>query len=93
MAKTVLNIKKWGNNLGVRLPARITTEAGLHENQQVELRVENEVVIISPVPEEKLSLEQRLKRFDLKRHGGEAIVTGRIRGATSGQVPRDPGFY
>ena len=78
MSKTILNIKKWGNNLGVRLPARITTEAGLHEDQQVELRVENGLVIISPVPKEKLSLEQRLKRFDPKLHGGETMATGQI---------------
>ena len=78
MTRTILNIKKWGNNLGVRLPIRIITEAGLHENQQVELRVENELVIISPVPKEKLSLEQRLKSFDTKRHGGEAMVTDQI---------------
>ncbi len=78
LTKTVLNIKKWGNNLGVRLPAKIATEAGLHEDQQVELRVENELVIISPVPTVKLSLEQRLKRFDPKRHGGEAMVTDQI---------------
>ena len=78
LSKTILNIKKWGNNLGVRLPARITAEAGLHEDQRVELRVENELVIISPVPKEKHSLAQRLKRFDPKRHGGETMATDQI---------------
>lgn len=75
---TVLSIKKWGNNLGVRLPAKVATEAKLHIDQQVEIRVEKGSVIISPVSNENLTLEQRLKQFDPDRHGGEAMASKHI---------------
>lgn len=35
MTSTVLNIKHWGNNLGVRLPAAIASAAHLHADQRV----------------------------------------------------------
>jgi len=81
MTDTFLDLKHWGNNLGVRLPAAIARAAHLHADQRVRITVEGERVIITPVREDTLTLEQRLARFDPDRHGGEAMRTDERLGA------------
>ena len=75
MTEVVLDIKQWGNNLGVRLPAAVAREAHLHVDQRVRISVEGAQVVITPVTEVHLTLEQRLARFDPARHGGEVMTT------------------
>jgi antitoxin MazE len=70
-----LGLKQWGNNLGVRLPVSIARAAHLHVDQQVRVAVEDGRVIITPVEDQHMNLEQRLARFDPTRHGGEVMVT------------------
>ena len=48
MAEAVLDIKQWGNNLGVRLPATVAREAHLHDDQRMRVSVEGDQVIITP---------------------------------------------
>ena len=81
MTEVVLDIKQWGNNLGVRLPAAIAREAHLHAHQRVRLSVANGDIIITPVLDEPLTLEQRLSHFDPARHGGEVMTTAQTLGA------------
>ena len=78
MAEAVLDIKRWGNNLGVRLPVGIAREAHLHADQRIRVAVENGRVVITPLEREQLTLEQRLARFDPVRHGGEAMPTAAV---------------
>ncbi len=78
MAEALLDIKHWGNNLGVRLPAAVARAARLHVDQRVRIEVEGGRVVITPLRDEPLSLEQRLARFDPARHGGEAMVTNAV---------------
>ncbi len=73
-AETVLGIKQWGNNLGVRLPVTVARAAHLHVDQKVRVAVEDGRVIITPVDEGSLTLEERLARFDPARHGGELMA-------------------
>lgn len=79
--EAVLDVKQWGNNLGVRLPVRVARAANLHVNQKVRIEVEDGRVVITPVDNEGLSLEQRLALYDPKRHGGEAMVAAEPVGA------------
>lgn len=82
MTEVMLDIKQWGNNLGVRLPAAIAREAHLHAHQRVRVSVTDGLITITPVLlEEPLTLEQRLANFDPTRHGGEAMGTGKRLGA------------
>jgi antitoxin MazE len=81
MAEAVLDIKQWGNNLGVRLPAAVAREARLHVDQRVRVTVEGNQVVITPVDGSRLTLEQRLAAFDPKRHGGERMTTKGALGA------------
>lgn len=73
-AEALLDLKQWGNNLGVRLPAVVARAAHLHVNQRVRIVVEDGRVIITPVDDASLTLEQRLALFDPDRHGGEAMA-------------------
>ncbi|MHB1619344.1 MAG: AbrB/MazE/SpoVT family DNA-binding domain-containing protein [Sulfuricella sp.] len=78
MVEATLDIKQWGNNLGVRLPAAVARAAHLHADQRVRVSVENDRVVITPVTDAPLSLEQRLACFDPVRHGGELMVSQAI---------------
>lgn len=78
MTVAVLDIKQWGNNLGVRLPAAVAREAHLRVDQRVRVSVEGRQVVITPVDDTPLTLEQRLALFDPARHGGEAMASQRI---------------
>jgi antitoxin MazE len=73
MTEAVLDIKQWGNNLGVRLPAAVARAAHLHVDQRVRISVEDGTIVIRPVGEVAQTLEQRLARFDPVRHGGEVM--------------------
>ena len=70
--ETRLIIKKWGNNLGVRLPATIASEAHLHAGQEVRLSVEPVSIIAN------LTLADRLNLFDPALHGGEVMAAERV---------------
>ena len=75
MTEAVLDIKQWGNSLGVRLPAAIARQARLRVDQRVRISVEAGQVVIRPVMDVPLTLEQRLALFDPARHGSEAMTT------------------
>jgi antitoxin MazE len=77
MAQTevVLGLKQWGNNLGVRLPMAVARAAHLHVDQKVRVAVEEGHVVITPLDDTSLTLEQRLALFDPVRHGDEVMVT------------------
>ena len=81
MVEAVLDLKKWGNNLGVRLPAAVVREAQLHVDQRVRVSVEGDLVVIRPFVISRLTLEQRLDVFDPKRHGGEKMPASQTLGA------------
>lgn len=78
MAEAVLDIKQWGNNLGVRIPAAVAREARLTVDQRVRVSVEGRQVIITPVIDAPQTLEERLALFDPARHGGEVMVSPRM---------------
>ncbi len=79
MSETVLDIKRWGNSLGVRLPAAVARAAHLHADQRVRVTVEDGRVVIVPAPEARPTLEDRLACYDPAHHGGEAMATtGRV---------------
>jgi len=81
MTEVTLDIKQWGNNLGVRLPATIAREAHLHAHQRVRIAVVDGQIIITPMPDKPLTLEERLNAYDPERHGGELMTTTQRLGA------------
>ena len=77
----VLDLKQWGNNLGVRLPVAVARAAHLYVDQRVQIAVEGNRVVITPMADTPLTLEQRLVCFDPARHGGEVMATDEPQGA------------
>ena len=74
MTEATLDIKPWGNNLGVRLPAAVARAAHLRANQRVRITVEDGRVIITPQLDQPMTLAERLAVFDAAGHGGEAMA-------------------
>ena len=81
MTEAIADIKQRGNNLWVRLPSVVTKQAHLHHHQKVHISVEGDKVVITPLKDQALTLEQRLAQFDLDRHGGEVMNSEQILGA------------
>jgi antitoxin MazE len=74
MPEAILDIKAWGNNLGVRLPASVARAAHLKADQRVRITVEEGRVIITPHGDRPPTLAERLALFDPAVHGGEAMA-------------------
>ena len=74
MTEAILDIKPWGNSLGVRLPASVARAAHLKADQRVRMTVEDGRVIITPHGEKPPTLTERLALFDPALHGGEAMA-------------------
>ena len=55
----------------MRLPAAIVREAQVHVDQRVRLTVADGQIIVTPIGDGFLTLEQRLAQYDPVRHGGE----------------------
>ena len=72
MTDAVIRITQWGNSLGIRLPAAVVRAARLRADQRVRVSVEGDQVVITPMTDPNLNLEQRLAAYDPARHGGEA---------------------
>jgi antitoxin MazE len=74
MTQVMLDIKKWGNSLGVRLPAAIAEMAHLRVDQRVRIEVVDGLITITPVLDVPLTLEQRLANYDAARYDGEVML-------------------
>lgn len=53
-------VKMWGNSLAIRIPKPLAVEVGLDHNSQVELFLEDGKLVIVPVVESILKLEDLL---------------------------------
>lgn len=78
--EAILDIKQWGNSLGVRLPSAIAKEANLKLNQKIRITVEDKKLVVTAA-HEPLTLEQRLALFDPEKHSGEQMQTTSTLGA------------
>ena len=74
MTESILDIKAWGNSLGVRLPASVARAARLKVDQRVRITVEDGRVVITPHGDKPPTLVERLALFDPTLHGGEAMA-------------------
>ncbi|WP_248789227.1 AbrB/MazE/SpoVT family DNA-binding domain-containing protein [Escherichia coli] len=55
-----VTMRKWGNSIGVRIPAGILTELNLSAEKKVDLRSEAGRIIIEPIIDSQETLEQLL---------------------------------
>ena len=61
---TQIQISKWGNSSGIRLPKAVLEELGLKPGQSVELTVKDGRGIIEPVKPKPITLEWILSEMD-----------------------------
>ena len=53
-------IKKWGNSLALRIPKSFALNANLRQDELVDISVDKERIIITPIGEKKYSLDDLL---------------------------------
>jgi antitoxin MazE len=56
-------IRKWGNSLAVRFPMSVLSQINLQENGEVEIKVEDNKLILSPVKKTKYQLKDLLSQI------------------------------
>jgi antitoxin MazE len=79
MSKTAnATVQQWGNSLAIRIPAALARKVHFVVGQPVEVSADDFGVTIHRKGTSKLSLDQKLAAFDPKKHGGEAMASGRV---------------
>jgi len=53
-------VQRWGNSIALRIPEYLAEQAGLAENAAVELSLDNGRLVIEPVTESNLTLDELL---------------------------------
>lgn len=61
------NIQKWGNSLGVRIPAQLAQQLHLHSGSVVEILIENDYISIHP---QKYTLASMLSQITNENRPG-----------------------
>lgn len=57
-------IKKWGNGSGILLPKTVLDMLSIKTNDPVEISVDDENIIISPVKKKHISLAERFASYE-----------------------------
>lgn len=68
-------IQKWGNSLAIRIPKSFALDINLKQDELVDLSVDENKIVITPMGGEKYSLEELLKGVSENNLHGE-IDTG-----------------
>ena len=53
-------IKKWGNSLALRIPRSFALNANLRQDELVDISIDKERIIITPIGEKEYSLDDLL---------------------------------
>jgi len=64
-------IKKWGNSLALRIPKLFAIDANLKLNKLVNLSIDKDSIIITPINEKEYSLEKLLEGVSKNNLHGE----------------------
>ncbi len=54
-------IKKWGNSLALRIPKSFALNANLRQDELVDISIDKEKIIITPIGEKEYSLDEFLE--------------------------------
>lgn len=75
-------VQKWGNSLAVRIPKSLALESRLGQNTLVEMSLEAGKIVLVPVVQPEVTLEQLLEGVSPDNLHGE-IETGAAMGQES----------
>lgn len=56
-------VKKWGNSLALRIPKSLAEQLALKTNTKVEIQVVGDQLMIKPLPEPELTLQELLAQI------------------------------
>jgi len=59
-----IRLQKWGNSLGIRIPSNILKSLNLKSGDSVNIKEEDDSIIITKIKNNKISLEERIKNYD-----------------------------
>lgn len=76
--KVEQTVQEWGNGLAVRIPAPVARAARFARGSPVTVEVVEGGLFVRAIGRPKLTLAQKLKAFDPRIHGGEAVASGRV---------------
>lgn len=54
-------ITKWGNSLALRIPKSFALDANLRQNELVDISIDKEKIIITPIGKKEYSLDELLE--------------------------------
>ena len=74
VVKVDQTVQVWGNGLGVRITAPVAKAARFARGLPITVEVVDGGVLVRAAGKPKLTLAQKLKAFDPKVHGGEAMA-------------------
>ncbi|NNM04686.1 MAG: AbrB/MazE/SpoVT family DNA-binding domain-containing protein [Gemmatimonadetes bacterium] len=77
-----LRVRKWGNSLALRIPAAFARQTGVASGSEVELTLDGNQLIITPVPAASYSLADLLGSVTDENLHGE-VDTGQPSGRES----------
>lgn len=66
-----LSLQKWGNGTGVRIPKKVVQAAKLHINQPLNVLLQDDSIVLTPVKDDELTLESMLRGVTPDQVGGE----------------------
>ncbi len=69
-------VQKWGNSLAVRIPSAFAKEIGLSPDTKVELKIENNKLVI--IPDKKEHLEKLLEQITPENVHSEVDWGGKV---------------
>ena len=70
-------VKQWGNSLALRLTSEVARAAGVTNDSEVTITASSGKVTIE-VSTRRMTLAERLARFDPARHGGEVFASAPV---------------
>jgi antitoxin MazE len=68
-------LQKWGNSLALRIPRPFAEESNLHEDSPVDITLRNGKIVVAPLRERELTLEQLAEQITPQNRHTE-IETG-----------------
>lgn len=58
-----IQVQKWGNSLALRIPKSFALETNIENGSTVDVAVQKGALVVKPVKEENLSLEEMLAQI------------------------------
>ena len=59
-------VQRWGNSLGIRIPSTILKSLNIKPNDMLNIKQEEDKIIVSVIKKNKISLSDRFKEYNDK---------------------------